>query len=86
MYTIPQSRRFFNISKTTIPQVISGYPLIGIRRYIRFNLISIGQAVCAVEHIHYGHDLRDSIIVQPKPLHGGTMGVNSVNTVIGDRH
>ena len=62
MYTIPQSRRFFNISKMTIPQVISGYPLIGIRRYIRFNLISIGQAVCAVEQMLHSSTHRSRVI------------------------
>jgi len=58
--------------------------LIRVRGYIRFNLIGIGQAVGAVKHIHHGDDLSHCLIVQSEPLHGGTVGVDSVGTVVGD--
>ncbi len=58
--------------------------LIRVRCYIRFNLVGIGQAVGAAKHIHYGNDLSHGLIVQSEPLHGGTVGVDSVGTVVGD--
>ena len=48
-------------------------------------MILIGQAVDAVEHIHHGDQFGDAFVVQFEPLHGGTVGVNSVGTVVGDR-
>ena len=41
-------------------------------------MILIGQAVGAVEHIHHGDQFCDAFVVQSEPLHGGTVGVNSV--------
>ena len=52
---------------------------------IRLHLIGIGQAVGAVEHIHHGDQLGHSLVVQSEPLHGGTVGVDSVGAVVGDR-
>jgi hypothetical protein len=60
--------------------------LIRIRYYIRLHLIGIGQTVGAVKHIHHGNQLCHSLIVESEPLHGGTVGVNSVSTVVGDRN
>ena len=60
--------------------------LIRIRRYIHLHLICIGQAVGAVKYIHNGDQFGDAFIVQSEPLHGGTVGVNSVGAVVGDGH
>ena len=60
--------------------------LIRIRYDIRLHLIGIGQTVGAVKHIHYSDQLCHSLIVQSEPLHGGTVGVNSVVAVVGDRN
>lgn len=37
---------------------------IGIRRNIRFNLVGVGQAVCAVKYIDHSNDLRDCLIIK----------------------
>ena len=58
--------------------------LIRIRCYIRFNLIGIGQAVGAVKHIHHGDQFCYALVVKSEPLHGGTVGVDSVSAVVGD--
>ena len=58
---------------------------LGVRHYVRLHLIRIGQAVGAVKHIDYGNQFGHSLIVQSEPLHGGTVGVDSVGTVVGDR-
>ena len=59
-------------------------PLIGFRHDIRFYLIRIGQAVGAVKHVDHRNQFGHSFIVQSEPLHGGTVGVNSVGAVVGD--
>jgi len=60
------------------------YELIGIWNNIGLNLIRIGQAVGAVKHVHYGDQFCHPLVVQSEPLHGGTVGVNSVSAVVGD--
>ena len=47
-------------------------------------MISIGQAVGAVENVDDGNQFSHSFIVQSEPLHGGAVGVDSVGTVVGD--
>ena len=58
------------------------YELIGIWNNIGLNLIRIGQAFGAVEHIHHRDQLRHPLVVQSEPLHGGTVGVNSASAVV----
>ena len=55
--------------------------LIRVRDHVGFYLISIGQAVGTLEHIYHGDDFSDGLVIQSEPLHGGTMGVNSVRTM-----
>jgi hypothetical protein len=54
-------------------------------RNVRFDLIGVGDAVGATEHVHHGHDLADGLAVQPEPLHGGAVRMDSVLAVVGDR-
>jgi len=69
-----------------LPSSVFSLLLFRIRRYICFHLIGIGETVGAVEHIHYGDQFGDGLIVQPEPLHGGTVGVDSVGAVVGNGH
>ena len=60
--------------------------LIRVWYHICLHLIRIGQAVGAAKYIHHGDKLCDGFIVQSEPLHGGTVGVNSVSAVVGNGH
>lgn len=55
------------------------------RSYVRFDLVSVRDAVGAAEDVHHRDDLADGHVVQPEPLHGGAVGVDSVLAVVGDR-
>lgn len=58
--------------------------LVRVRCHIRLNLVGVGQAVGAVEHVNYGNNFSDCFVIQTQPLHGGAVGMNSVNAVVGD--
>ena len=60
--------------------------LVRIGAYIRLHLIGVSKAIGAIEDVHDRDDFGNTRIVQPEPLHGGAVGVNSVGAVIGDGH
>ena len=55
-----------------------------IRSYIRFNLVSIGQAVGTAKNINYRKNFCQGFVVETKPFHGGAVRVYSVSTVVSD--
>ena len=58
--------------------------LVWFRHNIRLYLIGIGQAVGTVKDINHGNQFCNGLIVQSEPLHGGTVGIDSVIAVVGN--
>jgi hypothetical protein len=57
----------------------------GARKYVRFHLVSVRQAIHLVEKADYSQDFSQAFIVQPQPLHGGGVRVDSVRAAVGNR-
>jgi hypothetical protein len=53
------------------------------RQHIRFNLIRIGEAIHLVEQANHSQHFAQAFVVQPQPLHGGRVRVDSVRTAVG---
>ncbi len=58
--------------------------LIRVGGNIRLYLVGVGQAVSAVKHLYHGYQLRNRFVIQTQPLHGGAVGMDSVDAIIGN--
>ena len=58
----------------------------GDRQNVRFDLVGVSQAVHQVEQADDGQHFAQSFAVQPQPLHGGGVRVDSVAAIVRRRH
>src|SRR5262249_55111138 len=50
----------------------------GVGQDVRLDLVAVGQLVHQVEEPHHRQHLAEPLVVQPEPLHGGGVAVDSV--------